>query len=267
MYLGNSDGSAPFVNGLIEGNLVVDTIGYNVQIKHQKPRPALPGMPAGKSATIIRHNVFTKGAGSATDKLARPNLLVGHFPPSGPGAEDTYVVYGNYFFRNPTEALFQGEGNIALYNNVLVNPDGAAIIVQPHNALPEAVDVFSNTVLARGDGIRVLGGDPARLQRVRANVVFAERPIDALDQRDNVVGAWSDAGAVLRAPYAAGDDLDLRPRPGALPTLPAHAMPGVDLPEASVDYDARPRGRLIAGAFAEGAGPSAPLRVPRRVDR
>ena len=267
MYLGNSDGSAPFVAGLIEGNVIRDSIGYNVQIKHQRPRPALPGMPLGKSMTIIRHNVFMKGAGSATDKLARPNLLVGHFPPSGPGAEDTYVVYGNYFFGNPTEALFQGEGNLALYNNVLVNPDGAAIVVQPHNALPEAVDVFSNTVLARGDGIRVAGGNPARLQRVRANVVFADRPIDAPDQRDNVVGAWSDAGAVLRAPHAAGDDLDLRPRPGALPTLPADALPGLDLPEVNVDYDARPRGRFIAGAFAESAGPSAPLRVPRRTDR
>ena len=48
MYLGNSDGSAPFVAGLIERNLVVDTIGYNLQIKHQLARPDLPGMPTGR---------------------------------------------------------------------------------------------------------------------------------------------------------------------------------------------------------------------------
>jgi len=267
IYLGNSDGSAPFVDGLIEGNLLQDSVGYNAQIKHQKARPNLPGMPVKKSVTIIRHNVFMKGPNSATDKLARPNLLVGHFPPSGPGAKDTYLIYGNYFFRNPTEALFQGEGNIAFYNNVLVNPDGGGVNVQPHNAVPEAIEVFWNTVLARGDGIRVAGGDPAKTQRVRANVVFAERPIYAADQSDNVVGAWAEAGAVLRAPYALGDDLDLRPRPGVLPTLRVAAIPGRDLPEAAVDFDARPRGRVVAGAFAEGTGASTPLRVPRRPAR
>src|SRR5690606_870631 len=35
MYLGNSDGANPFVNGLVEHNLIVDTIGYNLQLKHQ----------------------------------------------------------------------------------------------------------------------------------------------------------------------------------------------------------------------------------------
>ncbi len=39
MYFGNSDGSAPFVAGLIEYNLVTDTLGYNLQIKHQLARP------------------------------------------------------------------------------------------------------------------------------------------------------------------------------------------------------------------------------------
>ena len=42
IYLGNSDGSAPFVAGIIERNLIVDTIGYNLQIKHQLPRGEIP---------------------------------------------------------------------------------------------------------------------------------------------------------------------------------------------------------------------------------
>jgi len=267
MYLGNSDGSAPFVAGLIEGNVIRDSIGYNLQVKHQNARPALPGMPDGRSVTVIRRNVFMKGAGSATEKLARPNLLVGHFPPSGPGADDAYLVYGNFFFGNPTEALFQGEGNIAFYNNVLVNPDGSAIHVQPHNGVPEAIDVFFNTVLARDGGIRVTGGHPAKAQRVRANVVFADRPVEAADERDNFVGAWTDAGATLRAPYAAGDALDLRPRAGVLPALRADAIPGHGLPDAALDFDARPRGRVVAGAFAEETGATAPLRLPRQPKR
>jgi len=45
MYLGNSDGGDPFVAGLIERNLIVDTIGYNQQIKHQTARTTLARMP------------------------------------------------------------------------------------------------------------------------------------------------------------------------------------------------------------------------------
>src|SRR5438132_1024017 len=43
LYLGDSDGTAPFIDGLIENNLIVDTIGYNIEIKHQIERPDLPG--------------------------------------------------------------------------------------------------------------------------------------------------------------------------------------------------------------------------------
>ncbi|MEP7246214.1 MAG: hypothetical protein ABI885_21385, partial [Gammaproteobacteria bacterium] len=39
LYLGNSDGSQPFVAGIIEYNVVLDTIGYNMEIKHQLARP------------------------------------------------------------------------------------------------------------------------------------------------------------------------------------------------------------------------------------
>jgi hypothetical protein len=39
MYLGKSDGGNPFVAGLIERNVIRDTIGYNLQIKHQGDVP------------------------------------------------------------------------------------------------------------------------------------------------------------------------------------------------------------------------------------
>src|SRR5512133_955210 len=60
MYLGNSDGSSPFFASTIENNLFRDTIGYNMQIKWQLPRPSISGMPTGQSFTIIRNNVFIK---------------------------------------------------------------------------------------------------------------------------------------------------------------------------------------------------------------
>src|SRR5215203_746673 len=36
MYLGQSDGSAPFVAGVIEHNSIIDSTGYNLQVKHQR---------------------------------------------------------------------------------------------------------------------------------------------------------------------------------------------------------------------------------------
>jgi len=76
MYLGNSDGSMPFINGLIEYNLIIDTAGYNIQIKHQNPRPTLTGMPTSDTKTVIRHNVFSKANNASSGGNARPNLLV-----------------------------------------------------------------------------------------------------------------------------------------------------------------------------------------------
>ncbi len=57
----------------------------------------------------------------------RPNVLVGHFPLEGPGVDDDYAIYGNFFYQNRDEALFQGEGNVALYGNLFVNEYGDAI--------------------------------------------------------------------------------------------------------------------------------------------
>ena len=56
----------------------------------------------------------------------------------------------------PTEGLFQGEGNIAFYHNLLVNEHGDAIRIQPHNDIPRRVVVAFNTVVASGAGVSVL---------------------------------------------------------------------------------------------------------------
>jgi uncharacterized repeat protein (TIGR01451 family) len=220
MYFGDSNGDAPFVNSLIEGNLVVDTTGYNVQIKHQNDRPALPGMPAN-GVTTIRHNVFSKANGASTGDDARPNLLVGHWPLSGPGANDVYQIYGNFFWANPTgEALFQGEGNVALYQNLFVNNTGPAVFIQPQNDVPRTVRVFNNTVVATTTGIRVSGGSPSFQQRVIGNAVFAATPINAPDQASNVTGAYAAASSVLAnptgSPTGTPSQLDLYPLPGSL---------------------------------------------------
>lgn len=264
MYLGNSDGNAPFVGGIIEHNLVIDTIGYNLQIKHQRPRPRIEGMPQGNSMTIIRHNVFSKSANSSIGKMARPNLLVGHWPPNGPGVEDTYAIYGNFFYQNPTEALFQGEGNFTFYSNVLVNTFGDAINIQPHNAVPRRIDVFHNTVLAANSGIRVSGGHPAYTQRVMANTVFANTPTVGGEQHANKTGLLAEAADHLAEPFAPPGRLDLSPKPGKLTTAPFNFVQQAPIPDLNRDFDGRMYLRPIAGAYSGNGAPRPLLIEPQR---
>jgi len=174
MYFGDSDGSDPFVGGVIEANRVTQTLGYNLQIKHQKTRPA---EYADRYDTLIRYNVFSK-RDALPNPQARPNVLLGHLPLTGAGSEDRYLVYGNLFLHNPSEALLQAEGQVAVYDNVLINGSGDAIHVQPHNDVPRDMAIFSNTVLASGTGIQVRpAADTPYRQRVIANVVVAGTPL------------------------------------------------------------------------------------------
>ena len=263
VYLGNSDGSAPFVAGLIEQNLIVDTLGYNLQIKHQKARPELPGMPDEPGTTIIRHNVFSKEHGGSDGPLARPNVLVGHWPLAGAGKDDYYQVYGNFFYDNPSEALFQGEGNIALHHNVFWNPHGDAVHIQPHNDVPKQIVVAYNTVLAKGAGIVVRNREEGAQhpQIAAANAVFAAAPIAGIKEDGNVSAPLAQAKAYLAKPFAPLGRFDPRPLPGRLKlrkdvraALPTWLGLGVD-------FDGQPYRRPLAGAYGSAAG--APRWLPR----
>jgi hypothetical protein len=248
MYLGGSAGDVPFVGGLIEDNVVLDTIGYNIQIKHQIDRPALEGIPE-QATTIVRNNVWSKQNGAAGGADARPNFLLGHFPPSGPGADDQYLVYGNLFHDNPVEALLQAEGSVAIYANVLVNPNGPAIHIQPHNDVPKRIDIFANTVVASGTGIRITGGDPAFTQRAIGNAVFAAS-FEGGEPIDNTFLPMADAPMHLVDPLAPiGRGLDVHPLPGALAEgFDTALVP--DVLRADRDFDRRVHDGGIRGAYA-----------------
>ena len=258
IYLGDSDGSAPFVAGTIEYNLIVDTIGYNLQIKHQLPRPDLAGLPTQPSTTVIRHNVFVKAHQVPAPDGPRPNVLVGHFPLSGPGADDRYAIYGNFFYQNAQEALFQGEGNVALYDNVFVNTYGKdAVHIQPHNDIPRHVTIAFNTVIAKNEGISITNkpGSPEFPQKVIANAVFAGTPIVGGSQSNNVTGALADASTFLRNPLAAPGKLDLVPR---RPLLASSKIEDAEwLPDWHLDFDGRERPPRTIGAYgAAGRNPA-----------
>jgi hypothetical protein len=134
---------------------------------------------------------------------------------------DRYLIYANRFWQNPGESLFQGEGNLALYNNLFVTDGPDAIRIQPHNDVPREVRVLFNTVVASGNGISVL--EPEHnpyTQLVAGNVVFAARPLQGGMQRQNLVGSRrrrTASGAAKRRTGATRPDAAPRQdaRPGA----------------------------------------------------
>ncbi|MEM7353264.1 MAG: hypothetical protein AAF657_20885 [Acidobacteriota bacterium] len=268
IYLGNSDGEDSFVAGLIEHNLIVDTVGYNLQIKHQNQRETTLGQPAS-GTTIIRHNVFSKANGGAVGGNARPNLLVGHWPLSNPGTDDDYLIYGNVFYQNPTEALFQGEGNVIFYGNLLLNDFGPALHIQPHNDDPRRIRLFQNTVVASTTGLQVVGGLASFTQEVTGNAVFAAMPLTGGEQTDNVADSYGAAASYLVNPggqlTGPTDRLDLFPLPGTLGGTP------IDLSGLSIyedwnrDFNSVSRPGTFRGAYAgEGANPGWTLALERK---
>ncbi len=259
MYLGRSDGSSGLVGGVIERNVIRDTTGYNLQIKHQTRRPDAPGMPDGARQIVVRHNVFSKQANASSGKWARPNVLVGHFPDSGPGSEDTHVIYGNVFYENPGESLLQGEGNIALYNNVFVNSAGSAVSIGPHNGRPRRLAIFNNTILASGGGLSISGVETGYIPIVLGNAVFARGVNRGWTPADNLLLRWEDAGHYLLAPYRLPPALDLSPFDALLPGTRGLPDALSALPDAELDMAGRRRSGHLGGAWV-------PTETPRPID-
>lgn len=265
LYLGNSDGSAPFVQGVIEHNLVTGTLGYNLQIKHQNGRPKMAGMPQERGATVVRHNVFSKAAAGT---LPRPNVLVGHWPREGAGSEDVYLIYGNVFADNPSEALFQGEGNIALYNNLFLQShanDFPALAIQPHNDVPKRVNIFYNTVVTPGSGIVIRGGAADQEQRAFANAVYAGVPLKGGWREANAVAPLAAAAQDLSDPDARDGAWDFYPRDGKLRAAPHGVAIPREYPHADEDFNGQRRDARYRGAYAgHGRNPGWRPRLERK---
>jgi hypothetical protein len=249
LYLGNSDGSAPFVAGLIEHNQVSDTLGYNLQIKHQKARPESMQEAGARHDTIIRRNFFAKITGGPPGPMARPNVLLGHLPLTGDGMADRYLVYANLFWQNPGEALFQGEGNLDIRSNIFVNTHGAAIRIQPHNDVPRCVSVLHNTVLAHDLGILLRNreaGAPCA-QRVNGNLILAGRPLAGDTAGQNFTAPADQAARYLLQPSGEPEQFN------ASPVLPVRLLN----PTAGVqDYFGASHGVIMGAVANTNAGPA-----------
>jgi len=216
VYLGNSDGMQPFVNGLIENNLIKDTIGYNMEIKDQISIPAIPGVPTEPTSTIIRNNVFVKDD-RPSPVGDRPNLLVGAFPNSGTGSLNLYEIYGNFFFHNHREALFQGSGRISLHDNIFVDGphDYPAVVLMRQNFPLKVAYVYNNTVYTTERGIH-FGTAALDKDAVVGNLVFGSAPITGPIRRssDNLTGPLATAPAYVSSPSFELGLMNLYPRTG-----------------------------------------------------
>lgn len=217
MYFGDSDGSQPFVAGLIENNLVRDTIGYNIEIKDQFAIPAVRGMPPGPTVTIIRNNVFIKNDVPSPDG-DRPNLLVGGFPDTGLESFNMYDIYGNLFVHNPREALFQGSGRFSLHDNIFLDgcPRYPAVVLAKRNKPLQVAHVYNNTIYTSGQGIK-FETEALQSDAVVGNLVFASSnpitgPIKILS--DNITGTLASARAMVRSPSFDPATADFYPLPG-----------------------------------------------------
>ncbi len=231
LYLGSPDGTNPFVRGIIEENLVVDTLGYNMQIKFQGPRPEVAGLPAGPSSTIIRHNVFIK-----TDRESpagnRPNVLVGGFPETGAGSGDSYQIYGNLFYHNPRESLLQASGRVSIHDNVFVSGGHAAMALQNHDLPLRMARVYNNTIYGVATGIRVSGTMDQGVH-VIGNLVFAQTGLSGTPtaETDNIFAPVQEAQQYVSQPSLVLGEMDFYPLPDAC------EGPALDLSGFSTDLD------------------------------
>lgn len=261
LYLGNSDGSDPFVAGVIEDNLVVNPIGYCMEIKFQNPRPSVAGMPTGPSSTLIRNNVFIKGDGPSPDG-DRPNVLVGGFPDSGPGSEDRYEIYGNLFVHNPRESLLQVSGRVTIHDNVFVDSAQNAITLQDHDLPLKLAYVYDNTIYGTSSGIR-FGNSAPQGDGVVANLIFAGTPIAGpiADSRDNLTLAVSDAPSYVTAPSLVLGQMDFYPLAGKCEGAPSDPSKFANDIDYDRDFNGTSRGTFtFRGAYAgSGKNPGWPL--------
>jgi hypothetical protein len=248
IYLGNSDGTLPFVAGLIENNLIENTIGYNIEIKWQRPRPAVAGMPSGRSSTIIRNNVFIKDGRPSPDG-DRPNVLVGGFPDTGAGATDMYELYGNVFINNPREALLQASGRVSIHDNVFIGGDYASMALQSQERPLKLAHVYNNTIYTRAQGI--LFGSPAiEEDAVIGNLVFAAGPLSGPVKHaaDNMLEAPARAAAYVKAP-GLEFPMDLFPLPGKCRGRSLDLSPFASETDYALDFNGNPK-RSAAGEAA-----------------
>lgn len=275
IYLGNSDGTEPFVNGIIEGNFIRDPIGYCMEIKFQLPYSLISGMPAGPNRTIIRNNVFEKDD-TPSPAGDRPNLLVDPFPSSGPGASDMYEIYGNLLYNNPRESLFQGTGRMSIHDNIFIaaGAGNAAVYLTDHNGALDYATVYNNTIYGSAAGI-TFATPPRTYGMAVGNLVLSDAPINTCGScstvvlKENVTDAVAAAAQYVNQPSTTLGAMDFYPRSDCTTCAgtPLDLSVVSSDPDYALDFNGTLKGSFTyRGAYAgSGSNPGWPLQDEPKV--
>ena len=254
MYFGNSDGTAAFIGGVIEHNIFKSTLGYNMQIKHQLARETAGGAPTEERSTLIRHNVFIK-ENNPSPSGARPNLLVGGFPDSGPGSGDRYQIYGNlFYFNGDNEAHLQATGRVHVHDNVFVDGSAAAIYFANHQG-KQVIDAiaYNNTIYATRVGIQ--SAAPTGVDFITANAIFADTAYggSASGQVDTV-DTVANAGNYFANPSTTLGTMDFYPSATGALVGAIYDLSAVEADSAhDVDFNGTAKDFTFRGAYQGGA--------------
>ncbi len=276
IYLGNSDGTQPFIAGVIEGNLFQNSIGYNMEIKHQVPYDTqgwVSQIPPEAHRTVIRDNVFIKEKNDwapAQVVGARPNLLVGPFPDAGTGSSDLYEIYGNFFYKNPNESLFQASGRVAVHDNVFVASGAGhwSAYFTDHNGMLKLAHVYNNTVYSASGGGIIFSVNARQWDAVVGNlIVTAGTGLGGAitNSSGNLIGTVANAATYFASPSEVLGQMDFYPTVSC-PGCNGTAL-GMSAFTAETDYDrdfnrASKGGATFRGAYAgQGTNPGWRLRA------
>lgn len=227
LYLGNPNGSQPFINGVIEGNTIENTIMYGMEIKDQAPYSLLSGMPSSGNTIIANNNWIDDDLDTTIDgqvpEFESPSLMIGGFPASGPGSNDMYQIYGNLLVNNQYESLLQVTGRASIHDNVFVDSTTRAIAVQPHPDgsgtwfYPEFIPIYDNTIYDAPDGIDINSGTPTQVP-ITGNLIFANTPINFIGggtaSGTNLTNSVTNAGQYVVNPTTDPSTMNFTPLPG-----------------------------------------------------
>ena len=225
LYLGYPDGTTPFINGVIEGNTIENTILYGMEIKDQDVYSLLPGMPSSGTTIIANNDWLNDDLQTVIDgqnpDFKCPSLMIGGFPSSGPGSTDTYQIYGNVLVNNQYEALLQVTGNASVHDNIFVNSATRAIAVQPHpnsdgTWYPQYIPIYDNTIYqptSGTDGIDVYNPTSGSVPVV-GNLIFASNPITGISPSGNFTDSAANAGNYVVNPSTNFSTMNFTPLAG-----------------------------------------------------
>lgn len=252
IYLGNSTYEDPFVDGVIENNLIKNTIGYGMQIKNQNPWPDHAAMPKGDVKTIIRDNVFIKNDTPSPDGN-RPNLFVGAFPESGAGVGSVTEVYGNVLVHNVPESLLQAAGRVSIHDNIFVDAGDMAINLGAHDGFPlKLAHVYNNTIYSAKRGV-VFGTPATEASIVAGNLIFADTPTEGTigAMSENIGESVANAGMFVKSPSISFGQMDFYPVASKAEGAPLDLEPFAAETDDGCDFNGMSKGeKKFRGAYA-----------------